>query len=157
MRYQLLRDQLDIYARHGVNWSIWTYKDIGLQGVVYAAPDSPWVERIGPILEKKARLGVDAWGGTDAEIRDVMEPLERLFEREYPDYDPFPFGTQREIELLVRNILLAEPMLPEYGGLFRGMGEEDIEEMMQSFRFENCVQRTELAGILAEHAPAAAE
>jgi endoglucanase len=57
----------------------------------------------------------------------------------------------------VRNILLAEPMLLEYGELFRGMGEEDIEEMMQSFRFENCVQRTELAGILAEHAPAAAE
>jgi endoglucanase len=48
-------------------------------------------------------------------------------------------------------------MLLEYGELFRGMGEEDIEEMMQSFRFENCVQRTELAGILAEHAPAAAE
>jgi endoglucanase len=161
MRYQLLRDQLDIYARHGVNWSIWTYKDIGLQGVVYASPDSPWVERIRPILEKKARLGVDAWGGTDAEIRDVMEPLEQHFEREYPDYAPFPFGTQREIELLVRNILLAEPMLPEYGELFRGMGEDDIEEMMRSFRFENCVQRTELAGILAGHAqpqaPAAAE
>ena len=39
MRYEVLRDQLEIYARHGVNWAIWTYKDIGLQGVVYAAPD----------------------------------------------------------------------------------------------------------------------
>jgi endoglucanase len=82
-----------------------------------------------------------------------MGPLEELFAAEYPDYDPFPFGAQREIELLVRNILLAEPMLPEYGELFRGMNEEEIEEMMRSFSFENCVKRERLANTLAEHAP----
>ncbi len=152
MRYQLLRDQLEIYDRHNVNWAIWTYKDIGLQGVQYAAPDSPWVRRIRPILEKKARLGVDAWGGTDAKIRHVMGPLEELFAQEYPDYKPFPFGSEREVELLVRNILLAEPMLSEYAGLFRGMEEEEIDAMMRSFSFENCVRRDELASILSEHA-----
>jgi endoglucanase len=120
-RYEILRDQLEIYTRHSVNWAIWTYKDMGLQGVVYAAPDSPWTERIRPITEKKARLGVDAWGGTDAEIQHIMGPLEELFAKEYPGYDPFPFGSKREIELLVRNILLAEPLLPEYAELFRGM------------------------------------
>jgi len=52
----------------------------------------------------------------------------------------------------VRNILLAEPMLPEYGERFRGMSETEIDEMMRSFRFENCVKREELAGILAEYA-----
>jgi len=75
VRYQVLRDQLEIYKRHGASWSIWTYKDIGLQGVVYAAPDCAWLERIRPVLEKKARLGVDAWGGRDTHIRQVMEPL----------------------------------------------------------------------------------
>ncbi len=152
MRRELLRDQLEIYARHGASWAIWTYKDIGLQGVVHAAPDSPWVERIRPIVEKKARLGVDAWGGTDAKIRHVMEPLEKLFAEEYPDHAPFPFGTQREIDLLVRNILLAEPMVREYAGLFRGIDEAGIDDLMRSFRFENCVRREELASILAEHA-----
>jgi endoglucanase len=153
-RYEILRDQLEIYARHGVNWAIWTYKDIGLQGVVYAAPDSPWTERMRPIIEKKARLGVDAWGGTDAEIRHIMGPLEELFAKEYPDYDPFPFGSKREIMLLVRNILLAEPLLPEYAELFRGMGEDEIDAMMRSFRFENCVMREELASILSEYSEA---
>ena len=154
MRHQLLRDQLEIYTRYGVNWAIWTYKDIGLQGVVYAAPDSPWVERIRPILRKKARLGVDHWGGTDAEIRHVMEPLESLFAEEYPESHPFPFGTQREIELLVRNILLAEPMLPEYAGLFRDADEAEIDGLMRSFRFENCVRHDELANILSEYSGA---
>ena len=154
MRYQLLRDQLEIYTRYEVNWSIWTYKDIGLQGVVYASPSSAWIARIRPVLEKKARLGVDHWGGKDTEIRHVMEPLERLFAEEYPEYDPFPFGAKRHIELLVRNILLAEPMLKEYGELFREVSETEIEGMMRSFRFENCVQREELAGILAEYSQA---
>ena len=53
---------------------------------------------------------------------------------------------------MVRNILLAEPMLQEYGELFRGMNETEIDEMMRSFRFENCVPREELADILAEYA-----
>jgi endoglucanase len=139
-------------VRHGVSWAIWTYKDIGLPGVQYTAPDSPWVERIRPILEKKARLGVDAWGGTDVGVRHVMAPLEELFADEYPNYKPFPFGAEREIELLVRNILLAEPMLPEYGELFRGMDEGEVDVMMRSFSFENCVRREELASILSEHA-----
>jgi endoglucanase len=95
---------------------------------------------------------VDAWGGTDAKIRHLMGPLEELFAEEYPDYNPFPFGAEREIELLVRNILLAEPMLPEYGELFRGMDEVEIDTMMRSFSFENCVRREELASILSEHA-----
>jgi len=81
----------------------------------------------------------------------VMEPLKRLFATEYPYHDPFPFGTHREIELLVRNILLAEPMLKEHAELFRGMDEAEIDGMMRSFRFENCVRREELAGILADH------
>src|SRR5919112_1952492 len=152
MRRELLRDQLEIYARHGVNWAIWTYKDIGVQGVQYAAPDSPWVERIRPISGKKTRLGVAAGGGTEAKIRHVMGPLEALFAEEYPDYEPFPFGAEREIELLVRNILLAEPMLSEYAELFQGMDEDEIDTMMRSFSFENCVRREELASILSEHA-----
>jgi endoglucanase len=154
-RYELLRDQLEIYARHGVNWAIWTYKDIGLQGVVYTAPDSPWGERIAPIIEKKARLGVDAWGGTDAKIRHIMGPLEEVFETEFPGYAPFPFGSKREIDLLVRNILLAEPILPEYAERFRGMDEGEIDDLMRSFRFEHCVKREELAGILSGHSGAA--
>jgi endoglucanase len=81
-----------------------------------------------------------------------MGPLEELFADEYTNYKPFPFGSQREIELLVRNILLAEPMLPEYGELFRGMDEGEIDAMMRSFSFENCVRRDELASILSEHA-----
>jgi hypothetical protein len=45
--------------------------------------------------------------------------------------------------------LLAEPLLQEFGALFEGMDEQDIDTLMQSFQFKNCVQRTELARIVS--------
>jgi endoglucanase len=152
MRYQLLRDQLEIYQRYRASWAIWTYKDIGLQGVVYAAPSSAWVQRLRPILEKKARLGVDSWGGRDTEVRHVMEPIEELFAEEFPEYHPFPFGSKRHIDQLVRHMLLAEPLVEQFATLFKGVTEQEIDKLMQSFQFKNCVQRGELAQLLASYA-----
>ena len=63
-RYRLLEDQLEIYRRHDASWALWTYKDIGLQGLVHADPGSAYLRRLAPVLEKKARLGVDSWGST---------------------------------------------------------------------------------------------
>ena len=75
MRYQVLCDQLEIYERHAAGWSLWTYKDVGLQGLVSVAPDSPYLRRFGDLIAKKARLGVDSWGSTDAELPELFEPL----------------------------------------------------------------------------------
>lgn len=147
-RYQLLRDQLEIFAKHEAHWAIWTYKDIGLQGLVYADPDSPWMQRIRPLVEKKRRLGADSWGGTDTHIRHILAPVEELFAKEFPNYDPFPFGAQWQINRLIRNILLAEPMADEFAELFRDITENEIDELMASFEFSNCHQRKPLAGIL---------
>src|SRR5699024_4503135 len=44
--YRLLADQLEIYREHGASWSLWTYKDVGTQGLVHAAPDSPYLRLI---------------------------------------------------------------------------------------------------------------
>jgi len=149
MRYRLLQDQLEIYRRHGASWAIWTYKDIGLQGVVYAKPESAWLSRVRPILEKKARLGVDAWGARDAGVRHILEPIERTFAAEFPKYQPFPFGVKRHIDQLVRHVLLAEPLVEEFAELFRDVTMGDIDPLMRSFQFENCARRGRLAETLA--------
>ncbi|MDP9311187.1 MAG: glycoside hydrolase family 5 protein [Chloroflexota bacterium] len=152
MRYQLLKDQLEIYKRYNASWAIWTYKDIGLQGIVYAAPDSKWMKRIRPILERKARLGVDAWGGRDTEVQHIVAPIEQTLQHEFPDYHPFPFGPKRHIAQLVRHMLLAEPLVDVFAACFKDVTEQEIDELMQSFEFKNCVQRTELAQLLASYA-----
>jgi endoglucanase len=147
-RYRLLKDQLEIYAEHAASWALWTYKDIGLQGLVYAAPDSPYVRRIQPVLEKKARLGVDSWGSTDAGVRRILEPIESTFAEEFRDFDPFPWGAQRWIALLVRHILLAEPMVADFGRCFEGLSPDEAEALADSFRLDRCVPRGPLVEIL---------
>ena len=148
MRLQILADQLEIYRAHDAGWALWTYKDIGLQGLVYAAPDSPYLKRIRPVLEKKARLGVDAWGSTDAGVRDVLAPIEALFRREFPGFDPFPFGQRSWIHGLVRHVLFAEPVVDDFARCFEGVGADELTALADSFRFDRCEQRAPLIALL---------
>jgi len=149
-KYRLFSDQLEIYEAHGASWSIWAYKDIGGEGLVYAAPDSPWLTRIKPVIDKKVRLGVDSWATTDASIRHVMSPIEEVFAKEYPSFDPFPFGQQRWIQTLVRSIVLAEPMIKDFEDCFADVGDDEtVIALAESFRFANSVRRQRLADLIA--------
>ena len=150
-RYQLLRDQLEIYREHGASWALWTYKDIGLQGLVHAASDSPYVSLIAPVLEQKARLGVDSWGGSDAGVRDILDPIDATFDREFPGFEPYPWGRQPHIAVLVRHVLLAEPLAERFGALFEGVDAERARTLAHSFRFDNAVERTGLTEVLRSH------
>jgi hypothetical protein len=150
-RLQLLRDQLDIYRDHGASWALWTYKDIGLQGLVTARPDSPYLELIGDLVEKKRRLGIDSWGGSDANIREIIDPIDALFDREFPDYAPWPWGRQPHIAVLIRHILMAEPLAEEFADRFRGVDAERARELAASFRFDATAQRDALADVLRTH------
>jgi endoglucanase len=147
-RYQLLRDQLELYQQHAAGWSLWTYKDIGLQGLVHLPSDAPYLRRIAPVLAKKARLGVDAWGSVDTGVRHILDPIERTFREEFPDFDPFPFGVKSWVDTLVRHILLAEPMVREFGRCFAGVSPDEAEALADEFRFDRCVVRTPLAELL---------
>jgi len=154
VRLQVLRDQLEIYERYGASWSIWTYKDIGLQGLVHADPESAWMRRIRPVLERKTRLGVDRWGTLDTHVREALGPIEDLVAREFPGYEPFPFGQRWLVHRLVRHVLLAGALVPEFARRFEGVTEPEIEELADSFRLERCVHRTRLESLLTRFVPA---
>lgn len=155
-KYRLLADQLDIYNAHGASWSIWAYKDVGREGVVAAAPDSPWMQRIRPVTEKKARLSTDSWGSTDDAIAEIMGPVQKVFEREYPDFNPFPFGRLGWVQTIVRSILLAEPMVSDFQKCFEGITDDaTVIALADSFHFRNCVQRRPLADLIASRTGAA--
>jgi hypothetical protein len=46
-------------------------------------------------------------------------------------------------------MLLAEPLVEEFAGLFRDVTLDEIDTLMQSFEFEHCAQRGRLAQTLA--------
>ena len=147
-RSRLLEDQLDIYAKYDASWALWTYKDIGLQGVLTADPASPYMRRIAPVLEKKSRLGVDSWGSTDAGVRAILDPFEELFRTEFPDFQPYPWGAHRWIHGHIRHVMLAEAMVGDFARCFDGVGPDEAEALADAFAFERCNVREELASIL---------
>jgi endoglucanase len=149
MRYQVLKDQLAYYNKYKVSWCIWLYKDLGLQAIMYQDENTPYMKLVSAFIAKKDSLGADAWGSTDEDIRQVMEPLKELFEKEFPAYDPYPQGQQGQINLLVRYILISQALVPEYCKLFKDMSEEELTALAQSFTFENHVKRSRLEDILA--------
>ena len=148
MRYQVLKDQLAYYNKYKVSWCIWLYKDMGLQAIMHQNDSTAYMKLVSAFLSRKDSLGADSWGTTDKYIRNVIEPLEELFKKEFPTYDPYPRGQQREIALLVRYILIAEALVPEYCNLFKDLSEEQVIALAQSFRFDNYVKRTRLEDIL---------
>jgi endoglucanase len=148
MRYRILKDQLAYYDKYRVSWCIWLYKDMGLHAVVHQSPDTPYMRLVSAFLAKKDSLGADSWGSTDRNIRPVIAPVEELFGREFAGYNPYPKGVRSQINLMIRHILIAEALVPEYCGLFRGKTDAELIALAESFRFENCVKRERLADIL---------
>ncbi|MEU7857514.1 cellulase family glycosylhydrolase [Nonomuraea sp. NPDC049141] len=146
-RYRILRDQLDIYDAHGAGWSLWTYKDVGLQGLVHAA--GPYLDRFGAFIGKKRRLGADRWGSTMEESADVLAPLHAMLDAEAPGWAPYPWGARYQADDLIRHILIAQALLPEYAELFRGLSDDDVVELADSFALERCVRRQPLLDLLA--------
>ena len=111
------------------------YKDLGRQGLTYAKPDSPYGALVADFVAKKIRLGVDQWGSTGREYPEVTQPIQDLVAREAPDYDPYPWGRFDWVRTLVLNITLAQPLAQEYAELFRGLGEDELVALADSFAF----------------------
>lgn len=150
-RLQLLQDQLDIYREHDANWALWTYKDVGLQGLRTVDPASGYLTRIADVLAAKERLGVDSWGGSDVGVRSVLDPLDEIFDAEFPDYAPWPWGRKPHIAVLVRHILLAEPLAERYADRFAGLDAEQAAGLGRDFAFDRTVERKALVDVLRRH------
>jgi hypothetical protein len=104
---------------------------------------------VADFVAKKVRLGVDQWGSTGREMPEVTQPVQDLVEREFPGFDPYPWGRFDFVRTLVLNITFAQAMVPEYAELFRGLGDDELEALAGSFAFEACAVREPLRDQLA--------
>ncbi|KAJ3979474.1 glycoside hydrolase superfamily [Lentinula detonsa] len=151
-RYMVLRDQLEIYRKDSLSWSIWLYKDIGFQGMVYVSQDTAYMKHFGEFLSKKHRLAVDAWGADDKYVKHIYEPIVNLIKEEIPEqnqklYPPI-WNLENRVTRISRTILVAEFMAKEWAEMFVGMGDQELVDFAESFAFEKCEKREELNSIL---------
>ncbi|KAK0213556.1 glycoside hydrolase family 5 protein [Armillaria fumosa] len=157
MRYKILKDQLDIYNKDRLSWTIWLYKDIGYQGMVYVSQETPYMTLFKDFLAKKHRLAVDAWGTDDSAVRHVYQPLIDHIIKEIPpkfrELYPFPvWKLDARVGRLARNILVAEFLVQEWADHFIGKEKDELDRIAASFRFDQCEKREGLNSILMENA-----
>jgi endoglucanase len=143
-RRQILADQLEIYREHAAGWALWTYKDVGRQGLVIVAPGSPYLERFGSFIAKKNRLAADQWGTDGEGPREVSRPVQELIAREAPDFEPYPWGRFDWVRTLLLNITMAQALAPEYASGFDGLTDDELVALAESFAYANCVMREPL-------------
>jgi hypothetical protein len=143
-RRDILADQLDIYKQYGVSWTSWMYKDLGRQGLVNVKSDSPYLQLFGDFVAKKVRLGVDQWGSSGSEQPAITQPVQDLIEREFPNFDPYPWGRFDWVRTLLLNITFAQPLADEYAELFKGLDDSELDALADSFSFENVAVRESL-------------
>jgi hypothetical protein len=148
-RRRLLADQIAMFEEAGAGWSLWTYKDIGVQGLVRVAPHAPWLRRTAAVRAKKAAVAADHWGVTTDGISDVLRPLLARFDREFPGFDPYPFGAHRYVEQLVLSMCFAEPLSDEFAACFADCSDEELTALGGCFAFAGCVVDEELCRVVS--------
>ncbi|RPA75268.1 glycoside hydrolase [Ascobolus immersus RN42] len=162
-RYNLLGAQLRLYdEKYRISgWSIWLYKDLGLQGMVSPGPDTPYQQRFGAFFAKKKRLQADHWGHTpNPEIEAAFAPLIAFLEKEVPELNdkyPTTWTIRRHLRRNVQETLVAEVLNKEFAELFRGLDKEGLEALAASWNMEKCTQRKGLNSILRKAAGLAEE
>jgi aryl-phospho-beta-D-glucosidase BglC (GH1 family) len=162
-RLRVVDDQIAGFDSHGVSWTLWTYKDIGMMGTAYVRPDSEWMRRTQRIRDLKSRLGCDTWGQlTKSAGPTTVLALGKAFYRDAQkanvklEKDPFTFPFSQASRQII-GIFLSELIVDAYAEQFRDMTEKQIDKMMQSFAFKNCNIRQGLANVLKRHLTAQPE
>lgn len=164
VRYEVLKDQLEIYKSGDpsgdgspISWSIWLYKDIGLQGLTYVSPDSKWYKVFGEWFKKKKDLGLDSWGcDINPEYQKLYDDLSQHFQDNIPEkyhnvlYPPI-MNISSYIARVTREMLFSQYAQHEYADLFVGLDFDELDELAASFKFENCCQRQQLNEILRKY------
>jgi hypothetical protein len=83
-------------------------------------------------------------------MRDVLEPLLARFGREFPGYDPYPFGPRRYVEQLVLSLCFAEPLAGEFAACFADASDEELIALGGCFAFGSCVENRELSEVVSQ-------
>ena len=148
-RLHVMADMIDIIETQGHHWTIWTYKDIGKMGIVCLDPESEWMRRTRPVRQTKTALRCDSWiERQKGEIDQLIQQIVASARLAAPDQSVNWEGLRESLSGAVHDGVFAQALLPAFAEQFQGMSENDIDRMMQSFAFQNCVQRDELAQLL---------
>jgi hypothetical protein len=144
-----MADMLDIGEECGDHWTIWTYKDIGKMGLVYADPQSEWMQRTRSVREAKTTLRCDSWiERYEAETERLIQQISKHTRMTVANLPGAWANLDETLRGAICDGVLSRMLLPAFAEQFRGMSENEMDCMMQSFALQNCVRREGLTQLI---------
>ncbi len=152
-RMRALDDQIEIFEEQGAHWTTWTYKDVGIMGWVSLDPDSDYMQLIAPVLEAKRELEADQWMGwiPSGRAGRLAQELATLVCEAIGDGDLRPVDNLHHFKRAALSGYAATRMQPAWAKRFRGMGEVELDRVLQSFALRNCRPRQDLIEVVQKH------
>ncbi|ORY61061.1 glycoside hydrolase family 5 protein, partial [Leucosporidium creatinivorum] len=154
-RYAALGEQLRVYKEDRISWTIWLYKDIGIQGLVHATTDSPWIKLFGAAIARKRKIAMEFWGTDDTETTKHFQPVLDFIERDLPEAVPSypPFWSLKQ-HLYRRTLYswLSDNMNDNFVAPMANLSFEELDALAATFKFENCAKREQLLQLLQAEA-----
>lgn len=121
----MLRDMLAILEKHGISWSLWSYKDARSMGTVHPSDDSPWMN-----FSRRARAEWEFW--TDYyEGTAIVDQLISKY--------PTNVSNMLKRKLWYRTLANYQYILADrYRNLFAQVPLEELLTYPESFLFDRC-------------------
>ncbi|MBN1410894.1 MAG: cellulase family glycosylhydrolase [Spirochaetales bacterium] len=152
-RLKALDDQIAVFNENAAHWTSWTYKDVGVMGVVYTDPDSGFMKLIAQQLKTKIDLSTDFWMWwlPKGNIRNQLDNLHNRMVETIDDPAINKTASQSFFAQEALSGYVSNLMQPGFATLFKDLTEKKIDAMLSAFNLNNCIKRSELADILARH------
>jgi endoglucanase len=151
-RLRAMADQLDVFEAVGAHWTTWTYKDIGVMGMVELDPHCEYLALIAPILKAKRELASDFWMRWLPPTRatQLVDELALHAERTIGDPDIDSTANRKYLGQATLAGYIATLMQPAFAKHFQGLSETHIDEILQSFAFANCNPHVALVEVVRQ-------
>ncbi len=150
-RLRALDDQMAVFNRAGIHWSLWSYKDVGAMGLLVLKKDSPYRKAIAPVLKANQLIGTDfpSWYGWNkpaiawqlGEIADSIRSAAADARIEVENNQQY----FRQSALACYSASLLQPV---YARCFEKMSEKEIDTVLSSWCIRNCQPQQELIDVL---------
>ena len=153
-RLKALEDEIDVFEELGVHWTLWTYKDVGIMGLVQLDPESLYMQVISPILEAKRLTGVDFWTSwlPAPKTRDGIRYIARYAEQAIGDPEINPEMNEHFLSQAALSGYVGALMQPAFAKRFLGVCMDEMDRILESFSFSRCRINRDLADLLKKYA-----
>jgi aryl-phospho-beta-D-glucosidase BglC (GH1 family) len=140
-RILAMDDQLSVFNDWGAHWTSWTFKDMGVMGWVTVNPESEYARIVEPVQKKKAELGAENFVGwsKDPIGKQMNRQLARTIAGVIGDPEINVHSGASCLSVFTLTGYAAACLQPLYCRQFKGMTKGDIDRIMESFAFKNCV------------------